>query len=154
MAVNERRSAEDDGLDLLHLATAHLRRHTDDGWVAVAPRVLASALAALRTSHPVRGRHAEGDYTVADGVLRTSVRTLLDGDPRLRVSRVAFRTDARGVLEQAVVELSAAYLQPIAPLAADVRTRVAGHLRDVLGDPGLPDAMVSVDLVVTDVHRP
>ncbi|MBO3095326.1 hypothetical protein [Cellulomonas dongxiuzhuiae] len=152
--MNERGQAEDDALTLLHLATARLRRHTDDGWVAVAPRVLASALAALRTSHPVRGRHSEGDFSVADGVLRASVRTLLDGDPRLRVSRIAFRTDADGTLEQAVVELSAAYLQPIAPLADDVRRTVARHLRDVLGDPDLPDAVVSVDLVVTDVHRP
>lgn len=154
MAVNEPRPPGDEALELLDLATARLRRHTDDGWVTVGPRVLASALAALRPSHPVRGRHSEGAYAIADGVLRTSVRTLLDGDPRLRVSRIAFRTDAGGVLEEAVVELSAAYLQPIEPLADDVRRRVARHLRDVLGDPELPDAVVSVDLVVTDVHRP
>ena len=139
--------------DLLDLATTRLRRHTDDGWVAVAPRVLASALAALRPSPPVRGRHAAGAYTVSAQALRTSVRARLDPDTRLQVRRVAFRTGADDALEQAVVELSAAYPQPIERLATDVRGTVAGHLRDVLGAPDLPDGAVTVDLVVTDVHR-
>lgn len=149
MALNDAGRAD----DLLHLATARLRRHTDDGWVAVAPRVVASAVAALRPSRPVRGRHDAGTYTVAADVLRRSVRARLDPDPRVRVRRLAFRTGPDDVLEQAVVEVSAAYLQPIAPLAADVRRTVAEHLRDVLGAPDLPESVVTVDVVVTDVHR-
>jgi len=139
--------------DLLDLATARLRRHTDDGWVTVAPRVLTSALSAARTSQPVRGRHAEGAYTVAAHVLRTSVRARLDVDTRVQVRRLTFRTGPDDALDEVVVEVSAAYLQPLAPLAADVRRTVAGHLRDVLGDPDLPDAVVTVDVLVTDVHR-
>ena len=141
------------GDDLLDLATAQLRTHTDDGWVAVAPRVLASALRAVRPSQPVRGRHAEGDYVVAADVLRTSVRALLDPDPRVLLRRLALRTGPDDVLEEVVVEVSAAYLQPLEPLADDVRRSVAAHLRDVLGDPDLPDDLVRVDLLVTDVHR-
>ncbi len=139
--------------DLLGLATAQLRTHTDEGWVAVAPRLLASALAAVRPSQPVRGRHAHGPYTVTASTLRASLRTLLDPDHRVRVRRIAFRTGPDDVLEEVVLELSAAYLQPLVPLADDVRRTVAHHLRDVLGDPGLPDDAVTVDLLVTDVHR-
>ncbi|MBF0688749.1 MAG: hypothetical protein IR158_13410 [Cellulomonas sp.] len=149
MALTERPGAD----DLLDLATARLRQHTDEGWVAVGPRVLAAALGALRPSQPVRGRHAEGAFTVTADVLRTSLRTVLDPDPRVRVRRLAFRTGADDALDEAVVELSVGYLQPIAPLAADVRRTVADHLRAVLGDPDLPEAAVTVDLLVTDVHR-
>jgi len=150
MALNDRPAAE----DLLDLATTQLRQHTDEGWMAVGPRVLAAALGALRPSQPVRGRHAEGAYTVTADVLRRSLRTVLDPDPRVRVRRLAFRTRADDALDEAVVELSVAYLQPIETLADDVRATVADHLRAVLGDPDLPEAVVTVDLLVTDVHRP
>ncbi|MBO0924610.1 hypothetical protein J1G44_08950 [Cellulomonas sp. zg-ZUI199] len=151
MAMND--DAPPPGDDLLGLATAQLRTHTDAGWVAVAPRLLASALAAVRPTQPVRGRHPRGAYTVTAGALRTSVRALLEPDRRLRVRRVVFRTGADDALEEALVEVSAAYLQPLAPLAADVRRAVLHHLRDVLGDPDLPGAVVTVDVLVTDVHR-
>ena len=151
MALNDDDAPPAD--DLLGLATARLRTHTDEGWVAVAPRLLASALATVRPSQPVRGRHPHGPYTVTANALRASLRTLLDPDRRVRVRRVAFRTGPDDALEEALLELSAAYLQPLVPLADDVRRTVAAHLRDVLGDPGLPDAVVTVDLLVTDVHR-
>ncbi|MCC2314960.1 hypothetical protein [Cellulomonas xiejunii] len=150
MALRDRPGTE----DLLDLATTQLRQHTDEGWVTVGPRGLAAALGALRPSQPVRGRHAEGPFTVTSDVLRTSLRTALDPDPRLRVRRLAFRTRADDALDEAVVELSVAYLQPIEPLAGDVRRTVADHLRTVLGDPDLPETVVTVDLLVSDVHRP
>lgn len=156
MALNEPRpgAPDDDGLDdLLDVAAAGLRRHTDTGWVAVAPGALAGALAAVRPSAPVRGRHDAGEFLVAADVLRRRVRVLLDADPRVRLRRAHVRTHDDDTLAELALELSAAYLEPLAPLAQDVRTAVAARLREDLGDPALPDDVVRVDLVVVDVHR-
>lgn len=152
MALNEPRPEDLD--DLLDLAAAGLRRHTDTGWVAVAPGALAGALAAVRPSHPVRGRHDAGEFLVAGDVLRRRVRALLDADPRVRARRVLVRTHDDDTLAEVVLELSAAYLEPLEPLAQAVRVAVAARLRADLGDPDLPDSVVRVDLVVVDVHRP
>ena len=163
MALNHNPDASEHALQLddaisaslgaiLDRAASTLREHTDEGWIRARSPLLAKVLSAARPSTPVRGRHAHGTYYIATVALSHDVRRALESHASARLLRITFDTDTDHALTQVTAQVSAAFGEPLIPLADNVRRLIAAQLRSTLGIPRLADTIVWVDLIVTDIY--
>jgi hypothetical protein len=152
MAVSE----DGQGTRALAAAAQSLRAHTDTGWHEVRPGLLDRVRRAVRPAAPVRGRHADGEFTVSSAVLATRVGAVVDRVPGARVRRVSCVTDeSRGTedLATVLVETAVEFGAELVPVSAAVRAAVLAELSAVLGY-RVPERVVLVDVHVADVYSP
>ncbi|SKC38342.1 hypothetical protein SAMN04324258_0498 [Krasilnikoviella flava] len=140
---------------VLGRAIGALRRHTDQGWVLVRENVLLKALSAFRPSAPVRGRTATPtgpvDYFVVADVLVAALRETLAAVPHVEPLTITCSTDDHDRLTSVVVEIVAAFDEPLLPLAATARKAAAARLTALLGDLAPHADAIAIDVAITDV---
>lgn len=138
------REAQDRAADLM-------RRHTDEGWVAMQDDVLGRALSVFRPSAPVRGRHGDGEFYVASDVLVEALRHEVERVPQAAPVVITCTTDADDVLVGVVVQLVVAYGAHLVTVADRVRARALDELREVLGELAPGPAQIHTHVHIGDV---
>lgn len=130
-----------------------IRRHTENGWVALRDDLLDRALRSFRPSAPVRGRHDAGDFFVAAEALVALLRRSVDAEPQAAASDITCETDGSDVLVSVTIRLVAAYGAHLVTLADAVRARALVELQEVLGVLAPEIARIHTHVHVEDVHR-
>jgi hypothetical protein len=140
------------GEQVLDLATAALRAHTENGWVLVRAAVLDRVRKAFRPADPVLGRHELGEFLVNGNVLVTRLRPAVDAVPAASALAISCAVDADHRLETVVVDVAAGYGVHLPTLGREVRLAVLAGLREVLGTAAPDGGSVLVDVHVADVQ--
>ncbi|WP_432522627.1 hypothetical protein [Kineococcus sp. SYSU DK006] len=141
------------GEEVLGLAAAALRAHTEEGWVLARPGLLERVRRAFRPSAPVLGTHELGDFRVAADVVVDGLRTAVDALPDAAADRISCSTGDDDRLEAVLVEVVVAFGTHLPALAGRVRSVVTARLRELLGDAAPGEEAVEVDVHVGDVVR-
>jgi hypothetical protein len=137
---------------LLGEAAGQLRTFTDDRWVEVSSRVLASALSASRRSLPLRATAPGGLVQVSQQVVVAYLRAAIDDAvPGAAVARITVDIADRDRFAGVVIELIPRYGAPILPVADRVRDLAAGVLVDLLGTDAPSVYVRSAHVHVSDV---
>ena len=140
------------GEDVLDLATAALRAHTESGWVVVRAEVLERVRRAFRPADPVLGRHGAGEFLLNGNVLVTELRPAVDAVPAASALAISCATDDEHRLRTVVVDVAAGFGAHLPSVGRAVRVAVLERLREVLGAAAPDGGSVLVDVHVADVR--
>jgi hypothetical protein len=118
------------GDDILDEATQLLRQHTDAGWIVVSADILHRAIAAFRSSEPVRGRYDLGDFFVSSTVIVAQLHNVIDRIPHAAATKITCVTDDQRHLAELTIQIIAACGTYLLTLADQIHHAAA----EILGD--------------------